>query len=145
MIYLDSSLVVKLYVLEANSQAVIEFVGTRREPMVATRHLRLEVQTAIRQRVFDQNLAAAKARQAIFDFNRDAALRYVFEDPALDMHEVYGRALHLSRDWADTLGVRTLDILHVASALELRLGEFVTGDKRQAELAEKCGLIVTRL
>jgi predicted nucleic acid-binding protein len=61
------------------------------------------------------------------------------------MHEVYRRALRLSRDWGGTLGVRTLDILHVASALELRLGEFVTGDKRQAELAEKCGLIVTRL
>lgn len=61
------------------------------------------------------------------------------------MHEVYRRALRLSRDWVETLGVRTLDILHVASALELRLGEFVTGDKRQAELAEKCGLIVTRL
>jgi predicted nucleic acid-binding protein len=144
-LYLDSSLVVKLYVPEANSPAVIRFVESRKEPLVVTRHLRLEVQTAIRRRVFDKTLPADKAKQAIFNFNRDAALSYVFNDPAVDLHEVYGRALRLSRDWADTLGVRTLDVLHVATALELGLDEFCTGDERQAQLAEKCGLKVTRL
>ena len=145
MLYLDSSLVVKLYVPEVNSPAVINFVGSRKEPLVVTRHLRLEVETAIRLQVFRKALPAGKARQAMIDFNSDAALGYVFEDSALDMHDVYGRALCLSRDWADTLGVRTLDILHVASALELGLREFATGDERQALLADNCGLSVTRL
>jgi hypothetical protein len=145
MLYLDSSLVVKLYVPEANSQAVVNFVGLRKQPLVVTRHLRLEVETAIRRRVFNKTLPAEKAKQAIFHFNRDAALSYVFNDPALDLHGVYGRSLRLSRDWADTLGVRTLDVLHVAAALELGLSEFATGDERQAQLAERCGLTVTRL
>jgi hypothetical protein len=38
-----------------------------------------------------------------------------------------------------------LDILHVASALELGLREFATGDELQALLAGKCGVAVTRL
>jgi len=144
-LYLDSSLVVKLYVPETNSAAVIKFIEARRQPLVVTRHLSLEVQTAIRRRVFDQSLPADRAKQAIQNFNRDVGSGDVFNDPALDLHEVYGRALRLSRDWADTLGVRTLDILHVASALELKLDEFATGDERQAKLAERCGLKVTRL
>ncbi|HZL45551.1 MAG TPA: type II toxin-antitoxin system VapC family toxin [Opitutaceae bacterium] len=145
MIYVDSSLVVKLYVPEKNSPAVVSFVESRKEPLVFTRHLSLEVQTAIRRRVFDRTLPADKAKQAIFHFNRDVGLSYVFNTPDLDMHRVYGRALGISREWADSLGVRTLDILHVASALELRLSEFATGDERQAQLAEKCGLTITRL
>ena len=145
MIYLDSSLVVKLYVPETNSSAVVDFVELRKEPLVVTRHLRLEVQTAILRRVFNKTLTAQQAKQAIFHFDRDAALGYVFEDPALDLHKVYGQAIRLSRDWADTLGVRSMDILHVAAALELKLGEFATGDERQAQMAGKCGLIVTRL
>lgn len=136
---------VRLYVLESTSGSVIRFVESRREPLVVTRHLSLEIQTAIRQQVFNKSLPTDKARQAIQNFNRDVGLGYVFNRPDLDMHRVYGRALDLSRTWADTLGVRTLDILHVAAALELGLVEFVTGDKRQAQLAEKCSLTVTVL
>lgn len=144
-LYLDSSSVVKLYVPEPNSLAVVNFVQSQKRPLVVTRLLRLEVQTAIRRRVFDKTLSADKAKQVIQDFNRDVGLSYVFNDPALDMHEVYGKALRLSRDWAAVLGVRTLDILHVAAALELGLTEFATSGERQAQLAEKSGLKVTRL
>jgi predicted nucleic acid-binding protein len=39
-------------------------------------------------------------------------------------------------------GVRTLDILHVASALLLRAEKFWTFDARQAKLAEAEGLLL---
>jgi hypothetical protein len=103
------------------------------------------VQTAIRRRVFLKTLPADKAKQVILSFNRDVGLSYVFNQRDLDMHRVYGCALGISRDWADTLGVRTLNILHVAAVLELGLNEFATGDERQAQLAGQCGLKVTRL
>jgi predicted nucleic acid-binding protein len=144
-LYLDSSLLVRLYVWEQNSPAVVSLVESRKQPLVMTRHLSLEVQTAIRHQIFRKTLSAGKAKQAIHHFARDVGLSYVFNQPDLDMHRVYGRALGISRDWADTLGVRTLDILHIAAALELELNEFATGDERQAKLAEKCGLNVTRL
>jgi hypothetical protein len=124
---------------------VVSFVESQKQPLVMTRHLSLEVQTAIRRQIFTKTLPAGKANQAIQNFNRDVGLSYVFNQPDLDMHRVYGRALGISREWADTLGVRTLDILHVAAALELKLNEFATGDKQQAQLAGQCGLNVTRL
>ena len=38
------------------------------------------------------------------------------------------------------LGTRSLDVLHVASALELEMRYFVTYDKRQENLARIVGL-----
>ncbi len=46
----------------------------------------------------------------------------------------------LARQYAPTLGVRTLDSLHVACALELKAERFWTFDERQARLAEAVGL-----
>ena len=42
--------------------------------------------------------------------------------------------------YGPTLGIRTLDSLHVACALELRADRFWTFDDRQGRLAEIVGL-----
>ena len=49
----------------------------------------------------------------------------------------------LARRYGPTLGVRTLDSLHVACALELGADKFWTFDERQAKLAEAVGLDVS--
>jgi len=46
----------------------------------------------------------------------------------------------LGRRYAARLGNRTLDTLHVASALELKERSFWTFDERQAKLARAAGL-----
>jgi len=46
----------------------------------------------------------------------------------------------LARRYGPKLGTRTLDSLHVASALELKAGQFWTFDERQAKLAKAVGL-----
>jgi predicted nucleic acid-binding protein len=40
------------------------------------------------------------------------------------------------------LGTRTLDLLHIASAVFLQSEKFYTFDKKQAELARSEGLVV---
>ncbi len=52
----------------------------------------------------------------------------------------FERSIDLTRRYGPTLGVRTLDSLHVACALELRAERFWTFDERQARLAEAVGL-----
>ena len=49
-------------------------------------------------------------------------------------------SIDLARRFGPTLGVRTLDSLHVACALELKADKFWTFDERQAKLAEAVGL-----
>jgi hypothetical protein len=50
------------------------------------------------------------------------------------------RAAEISRAHTAALGCRTLDVLHVATALELGLRVFVTFDRRQRQLAKATGL-----
>ncbi len=50
--------------------------------------------------------------------------------------EAWERALMLSRRRCAALGTRTLDLLHVASALILKPDVFLTFDKRQGQLAK---------
>jgi predicted nucleic acid-binding protein len=64
--------------------------------------------------------------------------------PPYDLADVHDFAETLVRRHAATLGTRTLDILHVAAALVAGVRDFVTGDRRQASLAEAAGLKVTR-
>jgi len=46
----------------------------------------------------------------------------------------------LARRYGPKLGTRTLDSLHVATALELKAEQFWTFDQRQAKLAKAVGL-----
>jgi predicted nucleic acid-binding protein len=46
----------------------------------------------------------------------------------------------LARRYAPNLGMRVLDTLHVASALELKAERFWTFDERQAKLAKAQGM-----
>jgi hypothetical protein len=50
------------------------------------------------------------------------------------------RAADLSREHTAALGCRSLDVLHVASAIELEFKRFTTFDSRQQQLARAVGL-----
>lgn len=52
-------------------------------------------------------------------------------------------SIELARRHGPTFGVRTLDSLHIACALELRAERFWTFDERQQKLAEAVGLDTT--
>jgi len=53
---------------------------------------------------------------------------------------VYARAEQIARRYGSRLGVRTLDILHVTSAVLLRAEMFLSFDLRQLNLARALGL-----
>jgi predicted nucleic acid-binding protein len=53
---------------------------------------------------------------------------------------MFERAQALAGKHTGRLGVRSLDILHVAVALELQAEAFLTFDRRQARLARAEGL-----
>lgn len=56
--------------------------------------------------------------------------------PVLDWHAVFLRANHLSQRHARKRLVRSLDLLHVAAALEIGASEFLTFDDRQRDTAQ---------
>jgi uncharacterized protein len=104
---------------------------------------RVELATAWHLKVFRKELELATAGRAWDDLESDVEVG-VWEAAGYDLADVHARAETLARQHAARLGTRTLDILHVAAAVLIGVQAFVTGDRRQASLAEAVGLGVTR-
>ena len=76
-----------------------------------------------------------------------ALIRKDLEDGVLKMvnalpASAFERAKQIARRQTPRLGTRTLDVLHLASALALQADTFHTFDTRQAKLAAAEGLLV---
>lgn len=88
--------------------------------------------------VFWKKISLLEAQKASSAFDRDYAGGTWL---AADFPEgIFHRSIDLARRYGAILGVRTLDSLHVACALELGAQKFWTFDERQAKLAEAVGL-----
>jgi predicted nucleic acid-binding protein len=138
--YLDTSALVAVYVSEAHSGAA------RREVRAAgqvpwTRLHALETGNALRllrgRGAIDDRQLTRLSRHVQDD--RDAGL--LVEAP-LDLPRVFDRACALSDAHAVRILSRSLDILHVAAALELECRRFVSADDRQLLLAAAVDLEV---
>ena len=135
--YVDTSFLVSTYVVDAHSSRADQCLATA--PSVSlTPFNRAEFANAIYQQVFLQRLTLVKAQLAWKDFESDCrqGIWITADFPS----RAWETAIDLARRYGPTLGVRTLDSLHVACALELRADKFWTFDERLARLAEAVGL-----
>jgi predicted nucleic acid-binding protein len=142
--YFDTSFITKWYLPEADSTEALRIRARFAPPGVLTHLHRLELVTAWQLKVFRREIAAQLVEGAWSHLEQDVA-DGVWELPAYDLSEVFSRAESLSRQYSSKLGTRSLDVLHVASALELGAAAFVTADARQAKLARTAGMPVTSL
>jgi predicted nucleic acid-binding protein len=138
--YVDPSALLKLYVHEPESSAISAW-RSRKGTLPITQHGQIEIVNGICLAGFRTLLGAEGLEDALASFAEDLQDgRYVVVDVL--WRATLRRAEQLSRDQTPTLGCRTLDVLHVASALELGMRAFVTFDRRQAQLATAVGLRV---
>lgn len=135
--YVDSSFLVSCYIADAHSPLVDQRMA-HGFPIWITPFNRAELANAIYQQVFLKRLTLVEAQKVWDEFQRDylSGLWTPVEFP----HRAWETCTELARRHGPTLGVRTLDSLHVACALELRAERFWTFDERQARLAESVGL-----
>jgi predicted nucleic acid-binding protein len=140
-VYFDTSVLVQWYVLETGSAAAVALRSRIAPPVPLSPFHRLELNAALRLKAFRRELSSLSATQALADFEAEVESG-VFEPVELAMGALCRRAEGLVAAYSEPLGVRSLDVIHVASALELKCREFVTADVRQGELAEACRLKV---
>ena len=108
-----------------------------------TLHGRAELGNSIMLAVLRKDIDRHTGEAALNDVDEDlAAGRLRLVD--IPWRRALQRTAHLSRLHTPKLGTRTLDVLHVASALELECRIFVTYDARQALLAKAVGLRPSR-
>jgi predicted nucleic acid-binding protein len=137
--YVDPSALLKLYLNEPESRAMTAWRARVRGPLPVTHHGRVElvngIALAAHRGLIDERTfhAALAALDDDFEQGRCALADLLWRAAML-------RAADLSRNFSRTLGTRSLDVLHVASALELGFRAFVSFDLRQQKLVRAVGL-----
>ena len=140
-VYADTSFLVSLYVLDVNSARADAVMRRTNLPIVISPLGELELTNAISLRLFRRELKATQAKAAYTLVHKD------IEDGVLEIKPIpsaaFERAKQIARRGTPRLGTRTLDVLHVALALQFGADVFYTFDTRQAKLAAAQGLGLT--
>jgi predicted nucleic acid-binding protein len=138
-VYVDPSALLKLYLKEPESRAMTAWRSRIGDPLLVTRHGRLEMTNGI---------GLALYRGMVTEETHEAALAALEDDFTCGRYKqtdvlwraTLDRARELSREHTASFGCRSLDVIHVASAIELELKHFATFDTRQQQLARAAGL-----
>jgi hypothetical protein len=139
--YADSGFLCSLYAPDAHTQRAVARMARQSLPLPFVWLHQLELRNALRLRVFRAEITPAQCDASLNAMlaDRSGGMLAVVAPP---LAEVMIEAERLSALYSETLGTRSLDVLHVASALVLGRSEFLTFDNRQGALASAAGLKV---
>jgi predicted nucleic acid-binding protein len=140
-VYIDTGVLVKTYAAEENSAEADAIVLRTAAPLPLTHFQELEIRNAIRLKHSRGEISEPAMRAALRDFQTDID-EGRFERPAYELAAVFHRAETLSRMHTVATKCRSLDLLHVAAALEIGSREFASFDERQRAVARKSDLAI---
>jgi predicted nucleic acid-binding protein len=139
--YADTSLLVSLYTKDSKSAEASKLFRGWEDLVVVTPFGEAEFVNSIELRVFRKEISSTQAENSLRDFQRDLNVGSFLASRPVPP-DAYERAQLLSRRYTRQIGVRGMDVIHVAIALELNAETFLTFDKNQANLAKRAGLSV---
>lgn len=154
-LYADTNFLARMYLAQFASDdtdGMLEEVRdgrTGRLPL--TWLLQIEVTAAWELYVFfgkqpqHPRVTAEQAAAAHADFRDDVRQGLIYQTADISTNRLVRAAEDLALRHTAKHGFRTYDLIHVASALELKCAEFWTFDQRTQRLAEKEGLRVPPL
>jgi predicted nucleic acid-binding protein len=133
----DSSFFVSLYIVDKHSKDAWHRASSNQAVWMTPLN-RAEVAHAVFAHVFWKKISLLQAEKVIGNFERScgSGVWRLADMPG----GAFDRGVDLARRYGPTLGIRTIDSLHVACALELGADKFWTFDERQAKLAKAVGL-----
>jgi predicted nucleic acid-binding protein len=142
--YADTGFLCSLYAPDAHTARAVTRMSKQPLPLPVTWLHQLEFRNALRLRIFRNEITATERDASLNAWLADLASG-VLAAAVPPMAEVLTEAERLSALQSETIGTRSLDILHVSAALVLGLGTFLTFDQRQIALAKAAGLKVPAL
>ncbi len=135
--YADTGLLVSPYVQDSYSALADKLFTSGDRIFLTPLHL-AEWTHAIAQHVFRGLMPLSQAERLMDQFQTDRStglwLEVAIPENAFEL------CSSLARQCGAKIGMRTLDTLHVACALELKAERFWTFDERQKKLAKTMGL-----
>ena len=139
--YFDTGVLVKSYVREIDSPAAVALIEAAGDPVWFSHLHAVELPNAIRLKRFRREITPAQEAAALDALRADLNSCRLAR-PHYDLATAFIRAEQLSAKHSGHVGCRSLDILHVATALEAACAEFVSFDERQRKIAAAEGLKV---
>ena len=138
--YLDSSLLVSLYVIDANSAAAEAAVRRCTDVPVISTLCQIEVLNAFGLQVFRKQISQLRADFSVRNLDEDLRVGNYQLRPLPE--STFARAREISLKFTPATGVRAADLLHVAAALELGADTLFSFDLAQLKLARMTGLAI---
>ena len=136
--YFDSGILIKLYIRERNSADAIKLI-TPFSCLPFNRLHELEITNTFHTLAGRGLITVVQRVTAEHHLASDLASgRLSRQEP--DWLHLFQDALDLARQFSTTALARSLDILHVATAIAVKADIFITADKRQYDLAMQTGL-----
>jgi predicted nucleic acid-binding protein len=144
MLYVDTSVIVKLYVKEKHSLDASNWLKENNEAIPLTVFHELEFNNAINLKEFRGEITRDKTHLITARF-ADHESKGIYYRPQISWADTFKYAVDLSRKHSRKTGSRALDILHVASALSMKADRFLTLDERQSRLVSLAGITNIRI
>jgi predicted nucleic acid-binding protein len=142
VVYPDTSFLLPLYLPDSHSVTAQSYFA-QKPILVLTPFQQAEFTNSIWQQVFRRKLTSEEASIVLHRFRQDAedGVFAIEHQPAAWLDS----APSVMRFLTPTLGLRTLDALHISIALALNLQVFWSFDDRQRQAAKAIGLTVNPL
>lgn len=138
-VYADTSLLVSLYLSDANTPAAVRAVTAAARPLLLTTWQQFEMENALQLRLFRRESTRSDLAAAAACLEADLEAGAVLA-ATLPMPPVLTLARQLTAAHSAVLGTRAFDVFHVAAALHLKASAFLSFDTRQVALARAAGL-----
>ena len=143
MTYWDTSALLKLYVLENDSAYFRHLVSKSNRPLFTSDIAKEETLCALYRKEFAGDLQGGAATALFTTFEADIEQGRIITVPkGTDVLAEAKKVLTAAYAETPPLFIRSLDAIHVASALSVQAATLVATDKRLRETAELMGLKV---
>jgi len=140
-IYADTSFLMSYFINDSHTEAARHAVSGISIPISVSRLGCLEFQNSVWRKVGTDGFRKEHAERAVREFEGQIEGGW-FELAIPGQDLVWKRAMGIATVYSSELKVRSLDILHVAEALENASTGFWGFDDRQNSLAAKTGLMM---
>lgn len=138
-VYADTSFLAAIYLSDVHTTRAAAALRKWASPLPLTPWMRLELRNAIHLSLFRKEIQTSIQKAALNQVEADIQAG-LLTPIILPWSDVWREAEKLADKYSATLGIRSLDILHVAAAVVNGAKDFLTFDKRQGALAGAAGL-----
>lgn len=144
--YIDTGILLKAYILEPDSAAATKLVESAGSEIIYSHLHELEMINALQLKRYRNEITSRQLAASLGLIESDRIEGRLFR-PRYDLARTFSRAIELAIRHSAKYATRSLDLLHVAVALEIGCDAFISLDRRQrrAALGEKLTVLPRRM